>query len=124
MFMKILICEERDILLTTLEFRLSRRGFDVIRAVDGGEALEKLKTEAPDLLVTDLDTPGLSGMDLLSTLRGELNETIPVIIVGSADRGEDLLAALKKGASDFVTRPFKPLELILRIQWILRQPAN
>ncbi len=117
--MKILICEEKDILLTTLEFRLSRHGFEVLRANDGEEALAAVDREDPDLMVTDLNTPQLSGLDLLKGLREERKNHMPVIIVGPAEEGDALLTALRAGASDFVTRPFKPLELVLRIRWVL-----
>ena len=119
--MKVLVCEEKDILLTTLEFRLSRHGFDVIRASDGNEALEKIEAEKPDLLVTDLETPELSGMEMLKAIRNDQGSDLPVIIVGEAEEGDLILQALQAGASDFVTKPFKPLELVLRIRWILEK---
>lgn len=117
--MKVLICEGKDILLTTLEFRLSRHGFDVIRASDGAEALEKILSEAPDLLVTNLESPKISGLELIRKLREELHNELPVVMVGAPEEGEALLQALRAGANDFVTRPFKPLELVLRIRWVL-----
>jgi two-component system alkaline phosphatase synthesis response regulator PhoP len=70
--MKILICEDEEIMLTALEFRLRKQGFTVIKAEDGRQAIEKLKSEKPDLVVADIMMPHVSGLELIQFIRSDL----------------------------------------------------
>ena len=119
--MKILICEDEEIMLTALEFRLQRQGFEVMIATDGKEALEKIKTDAPDLIVADIMMPFVSGLDLINYIRKDLASTLPIIVISALEHDETVLEAFKLGASDFITKPFKPNELILRIKKIFQE---
>ena len=117
--MKVLISQDEEILITAIEFRLRKYGYDVLIAKDGKQALEIISKTKVDIVVADLDMPKVNGLELVDTLRNSLKSSLPVIIIGSLENGENLLEALQKGANDFVTKPFKPVELILRIQKIL-----
>ena len=117
--MKVLISQDEEILLTAIEFRLRKHGFDVLIAKDGKQALEIINNEAVDIVIADLEMSKLSGLELVKTLRKEKRSNLPIIVIGALENGDNLLEALHKGANDFVTKPFKPVELILRIRKIL-----
>ncbi len=119
--MKILICEDEEIMLTALEFRLQRQGFDVIIAQDGKEALEKIQTETPDLIVADIMMPYVNGLELIQHLRKDFTNTLPIIVISALEHEETVLEAFRLGATDFITKPFKPNELILRIKKIFQE---
>ncbi len=119
--MKILVCEDEDILLTSLEFRLKKRGFEVILAKDGKEALEKIKNESPDLVVADIMTPEVTGLQLITHVRKKMKSEMPIIIISALGNDEVVLEAFEKGATDFISKPFKPSELVLRIKMVFQK---
>ncbi|MDX1665715.1 MAG: response regulator [Saprospiraceae bacterium] len=116
--MKILVCEGEEVLLTAIEFRLRRHGFDVEIAKDAEETLEKLKAGTPDLLLVDLEMPDLAGLELIEQVKRE-NEKLPVVVIADLENEAGILNSFKAGVHDFVTKPFKPVELALRIRRIL-----
>ncbi|MFK7937287.1 MAG: response regulator transcription factor [Saprospiraceae bacterium] len=117
--MKVLICEDEEILLTAIEFRLRKQGYELALAQDGMAALEQIRHELPDLLVVDVKTPKLSGLELIKYIRSELKSSIPIIVISSLDQDNVVLEAFQLGATDFIAKPFKPAELVLRIRKIL-----
>ena len=117
--MKVLISQDEEILITAIEFRLRKHGFEVLIAKDGKQALEIIKREKVDIVIADLAMPKVNGLELVETLRNKNRSNLPVIVIGSLEEGDGLLEALHKGANDFVTKPFKPVELILRIRKLL-----
>ena len=119
--MKILICEDEEIMLTALEFRLQRQGFEVVLAENGKQALEKVKTETPDLIVADIMMPHISGLELIDHIRKDMGSSLPIIVISALEHDETVLEAFRLGASDFITKPFKPNELILRIKKIFQE---
>lgn len=119
--MKILICEDEEIMLTALEFRLRKQGFQVIKAEDGKQALEQFKAHDPDLVIADIMMPYLSGLELIEIFRKELKRNTPVIVISALEHEETVLRAFELGANDFITKPFKPNELILRIKKIVQE---
>lgn len=119
--MKILICEDEEIMLTALEFRLQRQGFEVIIAENGKKAIQKIDSESPDLIVADIMMPHISGLDLIKHVRLKKNSDLPIIIISALEHEDTVLEAFRVGASDFITKPFKPNELILRIKKIFQE---
>ncbi len=119
--MKILICEDEEIMLTALEFRLRKQGFEVILAENGKVALQKLKEDPPDLVVADILMPFVSGLDLIEFIRKDLRNALPIIIISALEHEEVVLEAFRSGATDFITKPFKPDELVLRIKRIFQE---
>ncbi len=117
--MKILICENEEILLTALEFRLRKNGYDLTWASNGIEALEKSKAEAPDLIISSLNLPELDGLELVKKIRFEENNETPMIVIGELEQSDVITEALRCGVNDFLTKPFKPVELVLRVNHIL-----
>ena len=119
--MKILICEDEEIMLTALEFRLRKQGFSVTLAKDGQEALTKVKEENPDLVVLDVMMPHVSGLELIEYVRQDLKSPLPLLVLSALEHDEIVLEAFRRGATDFITKPFKPNELILRIRRIFQE---
>ncbi|MEL6635850.1 MAG: response regulator [Bacteroidota bacterium] len=119
--MKILICEDEEIMLTALEFRLRKQGFSVTLAKDGQEALTKVKEENPDLVVLDVMMPHVSGLELIEYVRQDLKSPLPLIVISALEHDDIVLEAFRRGATDFITKPFKPNELILRIRRIFQE---
>lgn len=122
--MKILICEDEEILLTAIEFRLRKQGFELMLAKDGMEALEQIRHEMPDLVVADVMMPNLTGLELIKYIRTELKSSVPIIVISALEYDEFVLQSFHQGANDFIAKPFKPAELILRIRRILQPLSN
>jgi two-component system, OmpR family, response regulator VicR len=119
--MKILICEDEEIMLTALEFRLRKQGFISELAEDGKQAMEMLQREIPDLIVADIMMPYVTGLQLISYVRTELKSDVPIIVISAMDDDDTVLEAFRLGANDFIAKPFKPNELVLRIKRIKQQ---
>ena len=106
-----------------MTFNLTREGYDVASAVDGEQALAAGRDRRHDLILLDLMLPGMSGLEVLRTLRREGVET-PVIIL-SAKRDEvDRVVGLKVGADDYVPKPFSRPELLARVEAVLRREGR
>ncbi len=116
--MKILICENEEILLTALEFRLQKNGFDIIWADNGEQGFQKASQEEPDLIITSLNLPELTGIDMIKKIKESKND-VPIIAVGELEQSETIEEALQMGISDFLTKPFKPVELVIRVKHLL-----
>lgn len=116
--MKVLVVEDDEMVLRTLEFRLKKDGYNVIAVGDGKAALEKLKTESFQLVITDLMLPFVTGLELLSFVKAEFPE-VPVAILSGADEEATIMDAFRIGADDFITKPFSPGELSLRVKRLL-----
>ena len=105
-----------------LEFNLKKAGFDVLAATDGAQALKKARSALPHLIVLDLMLPEIDGLEVCKMLRRDsATARIPIIMV-TAKAGEvDRILGLELGADDYVTKPFSPRELVLRINKVLRR---
>ena len=114
--MRILIAEDDDLMRKTIEFRLKRDGHEVIVTHDGREALEKIAEHMPDLIITDIMMPYTSGLELTGEVRQKYHNTIPIIILSSMGQEEVVMEAFQLGADDFITKPFSPNELSLRVR--------
>ena len=120
--MTVLICEYEEVMLTAIEFRMKKAGFKVIRAKNGKEAVKQIKTHVPGLIVTDMVLPKTNVLDLIGHIRNVLNVDAPIVMITGLDDNadEEILEGFRLGADDFVTKPFKPAELVLRIKRILQ----
>ena len=119
--MKVLICEHEELLLTTLVYRIRKHGFAVETARNRKEALKLLRENSFDLLVADIFSPEFLGIALMRSIRrNSKNKKIPILLIADLEQEELMLHALKLGARDFVTKPFKPDELFIRIKGILQ----
>ena len=101
---------------------LEAAGFATVSARSGDEALMRVRTDAPDLVVLDLGLPGLDGLDVTRSIRrsGEL----PIIMLTARDDETDRIIGLELGADDYVTKPFSPRELVARVRAVLRRRAS
>jgi len=116
---KILIVEDDQNLLTTLEYNLLSEGYHVITAVDGVQALDTARNEKPELILLDVMLPKLSGFEVCRILRKEM--TIPILML-TAKTGEiDKIVGLEIGADDYMTKPFSMRELLARVHAMLRR---
>jgi two-component system alkaline phosphatase synthesis response regulator PhoP len=117
---RILVVEDDRTLRQALVFNLEREGYEVRGAVDGEQALAAARDGGIDLMLLDLMLPGMSGLEVLRTLRADGVDT-PVVIL-SAKGGEiDKVVGLKVGADDYVAKPFSRPELLARVESVLRR---
>ena len=113
--MKILISEDDELMLRTLEFRLKKDGHSIMMARDGREALQLIDTFLPDLVITDIMMPYSSGMEIVGFLKQKYNNSIKVIILSGMGQENVILEAFRLGADDYITKPFSPNELSVRV---------
>jgi two-component system, OmpR family, response regulator VicR len=117
--MKILICEDQEILLTLIEFKLKKQGFSVIRAKNGRQAIEQIHQEHPQLVVMGVEMPYINGIQLITYIREEMASQLPILLISATENEDTVLEGFRRGANDFILKPFRPEELILRIRKIL-----
>jgi DNA-binding response OmpR family regulator len=119
---KILVADDESDVLNLLTLHLKREGFDVIKAEDGLRAVRLAKEELPDLIILDLMMPGMSGLDATKQLkRAAETERIPILMLTARAEEIDRILGLELGADDYVTKPFSPREIVLRVQAVLRR---
>jgi two-component system phosphate regulon response regulator PhoB len=113
--------DERDI-LDLVDFNLRQAGYQVLKAQDGLQGLRLAQEQIPDLLVLDLMLPGLDGKELCRRLKqGQATRAIPVLMLTALASETDRVIGFEIGADDYLTKPFSPRELVLRVQAILRR---
>ncbi|MEO8606848.1 MAG: response regulator [Chloroflexota bacterium] len=116
----ILIVEDHVPLLRDIGFILQVAGFDVISASNGTEALDMMRHQIPDLVVSDIEMPNMSGYDLLRQMRNEKKlAAVPCIFMSGEDDYDHLMTALDLGAADYLPKPFDAYELIDAIHMAL-----
>jgi DNA-binding response OmpR family regulator len=118
----ILIVDDDKEIVDAIEFYLKPEGFNVLKAYDGLEAIEKLLDTNIDLVIMDVMMPNMDG--LKATLKIRENNNIPIILLSAKDADMDKILGLNMGADDYVTKPFNPLELIARVKSQLRRFIN
>src|SRR6266581_697939 len=117
---KILVVDDEPDAVELIDFNLKAASFEVVTAADGNEALKKARSSLPDLIVLDLMLPEVDGLEVCKILRRDpATAAIPIIMV-TAKAGEiDRVLGLEVGADDYITKPFSPRELVLRVKKIL-----
>jgi DNA-binding response OmpR family regulator len=116
---KVLIVEDEPTLLDTLEYNLTRQGYEICTAADGPTALEVARREQPDLIILDIMLPGLDGLEVCRILRQEM--IVPVLMLTARDEEVDKIVGLEVGADDYMTKPFSMRELLARVKAMLRR---
>jgi len=111
---RILLVEDEESLAESIRYSLEQDGFTVTLAADGRKAIERFRSDDPDLVILDLMLPELSGLDVCRLIREESN--VPIVMVTAKDSEADKVAGLELGADDFVTKPFDPDELKARLR--------
>jgi two-component system KDP operon response regulator KdpE len=112
-FHKILVVDDKSQMRRLLRGCLSAHGYQVVEAESGEEALNKLKAERCDLVLLDLNLPGLDGIQTCRAIRAD--SEVPIVIVSIRDSEKDKAAAREAGADDYITKPFGIEELLSRI---------
>ena len=115
----VLVVDDEPTLRETLAEALEQDGLRVVTAADGREALERFRSEQPDLVLLDLMLPGLSGIEVCRIIRTE--SSVPILMLTARDSELDKVVGLELGADDYVTKPFSLRELQARIRAILRR---
>ncbi|MFQ5553838.1 MAG: response regulator [Acidimicrobiia bacterium] len=116
---RILIAEDEPRQAKVLQLYLEREGHSVVVAPDGLTALEEIRRRRPDLVLLDVMMPHLDGLDVCRVIRSESD--VPIIMVTARSTEEDLLAGLNLGADDYISKPYKPRELVARVRAMLRR---
>lgn len=120
----ILVIEDIPEMAELISLYLKKADMSVTAVGTAELALEKLKNTVPDLVILDLNLPGMSGFEFLQHFRARYKTTIPVIIVSARDADDDIIKGLGIGADEFVTKPFSPRVLVARVQTNLRRHAE
>lgn len=120
--MKILIADDDRQILRALRILLTARGYEVLTASTGAEALSEAVEHHPDLVMLDLGMPELNGIEVIEGLRGW--STVPILVVSGRTGSADKVDALDAGADDYVTKPFAADELLARIRALTRRQTG
>ena len=119
---KILVVDDEPEAVELLEFNLRQAGYEVVAAADGAEALKKARAVLPGLVVLDLMLPEVDGLEVCKMLRRDPATTsIPIMMVTAKAAEIDRILGLELGADDYLTKPFSPRELVLRVKKILER---
>ena len=122
---RILVVEDEPDIAALVAYQLTREGFRVETASSGVDALAAVHRDVPDLVVLDRMLPGMTGDQVLRSLKSEeATRGVPVLLLTAKREQEDRIEGLELGADDYLTKPFSPRELVLRVRSILRRVAE
>ena len=122
MSVRILVVDDEKDIVDLISYNLEKEGFTVIKAYDGGKALELLKTQKPKLVILDLMLPGINGLEMCRLMRkNPETEFLPIIMLTAKGAEVDRVVGLEMGADDYITKPFHVRELIARVRAVLRR---
>lgn len=118
----VLVVEDEKDIVDLIEYHLKQSGFSVIKALDGPSGLELARKEKPSLIILDLMLPEMDGKDICRALKSNPStQSIPILMLTAKTEEIDRLIGFELGADDYVTKPFSPRELVLRVKAILRR---
>lgn len=118
--LSILLAEDEENLHEALKLNLELEGYEVTSAFDGNTALQKIQSEYFDLVILDIMLPEVDGIHVTETIRIQNNE-VPILILSAKNTSADRVLGLKKGADDYLTKPFNLEELLLRVQKLIEK---
>ena len=122
---RILVVEDERDIAALVAYHLTKEGYRVRTTGGGAEALEAIAQERPDLIVLDVMLPGFSGLDILDEIRTRSDMAdVPIVMLTARREEADRIKGLELGADDYVTKPFSPQELVLRIGAVLRRAQS
>ena len=116
----VLVVEDDPVILRLLEVNFELEGFGVVLAHDGAEGIDAARSEKPDIIVSDIMMPKVSGIELVLALKADAaTADIPIILLSAKAQTTDLKYGMDAGADDYVTKPFEPLDLVDRVNALL-----
>ena len=119
---KILVVDDEEHILELIRYNLDASGYEVIEASDGDDAVKKAINEVPDLILLDLMLPGKDGYDVCRELRSNgKTKAVPIIMLTAKSQDLDKIIGLELGSDDYITKPYSPKELILRVNNIVKR---
>jgi Flp pilus assembly CpaE family ATPase len=119
---KILIVDDQPLMLRVTGYPLLAEGYDIITAENGADALKKVQTERPDLVILDIMLPDISGLEVCQDIRNKLKlDHLPIIILSGRDQVSDKVKGLEAGADEYVTKPVAPAEMVARVRRLLQR---
>ena len=116
---RILVVDDEVRMVRFIRLNLEHDGFQVIEAYNGMQALERIRTNLPDLVLLDVMMPDIDGFEVLRTIR-EISQ-VPVIMLTAKGEEDDRVRGLELGADDYITKPFSPREMVSRVRAVLRR---
>jgi DNA-binding response OmpR family regulator len=118
----VLVVDDDPVIQKLLQVNFEMEGYDVVVAGDGEEGLAMAREERPDLILLDVMMPKMNGLEVLAALKADAGtDTIPVILLSAKAQAGDIRDGLDAGADDYVTKPFEPLDLVDRVNALLRR---
>ncbi|HBG45387.1 MAG TPA: DNA-binding response regulator [Deltaproteobacteria bacterium] len=122
---RILVVDDEHDILNLLEYNLKKAGFQVLLARDGPEAIESARANMPELVLLDIMLPDMEGTEVLKRLKSnDTTRSIPVIMLTAKGEEIDKIIGFELGAEDYITKPFSPRELILRVKAVLKRTSE
>jgi two-component system, OmpR family, response regulator VicR len=117
--MKILVVEDDYMMIRAIQHKLKSEGYEVDAVADGIKACEMIAQADYDLVMTDILMPFVGGFELINKIRNELNLKMPIIVLSSLSNEDSIIEAFKLGADDYITKPFSPNEVSIRVKRLL-----
>jgi two-component system, OmpR family, alkaline phosphatase synthesis response regulator PhoP len=118
---KILVVDDERHIVRLVQVNLERAGYEILTAYDGVEALEKVKSESPDMVVLDVMMPRMDGFEVLKNLQADPRyQDIPVIMLTAKAQDADIFKGWSSGVSSYLTKPFNPRELLVFVERIFQ----
>lgn len=121
---KILVVDDQLMFLKMVSFKLKKAGFTPVVAYNGEEAIEQFESENPLLVITDLNMPKKNGYEFIHYMRDIKGSHIPVLVVSMENKDESKVKAIQMGANDYMSKPFKPKELMSRVNRLISLSNN
>ena len=116
----ILVVDDDPVILQLLQVNFEMEGFTVITAADGQQGVDRTRADRPDIVVSDVMMPRMSGIELVAELKADPDtSTIPILLLTAKAQQADIGAGMDAGADDYVTKPFEPLDLVDRVNRLL-----
>lgn len=120
--MRILVVEDEPLLKKTLEIVLKKEGYDVFSSPDGNDAIGKLNEVNPDMVITDIMLPFMSGLEIIALVRKTSN--IPIMVLSAMSQEHIIASAFNLGTDEFMTKPFSIVELKIRVRKLANRNFN
>ncbi len=122
---KVLVIEDDEDIIELITYNLKRDGYIITTATSGEDGLRRLKMESPSIILLDLMLPGIDGLEVCRTIKGDsATKNVPVIMLTAKGEDADIVTGLEMGADDYMVKPFSPRVLLARIKTVLRRKTK